>query len=315
MNVNLQEQVNSLMQKVQQLTIQLNRSCDSKIEVYQDVYVDITQPGDVSLDIFKSLPEFYGDRNDYATWRSMANTAMHVFGNHQEGIRYYEALMILRNKITGTASSALYNYNTAFNFEAIIDGLDFVYADKRPMYILEQELLVLQQNELTLNQFYDEVNKKLNCIVNKINMSHKELLIANALIEGANFKALRTFITGINDKKGELLYTSNPTSLAEAYAKLQTIINDQQRMQFATQFNKKEEEFITNAQFTSRESQNKYCNQSDNSGELLDVEEYSYQEISSIEDDSKYQKTIVEDEHFYDISSDDDERSSIFLGD
>lgn len=152
-------------------------------------------------------------------------------------MKYFEALMIIRNKIKGAASNLLNNYNTAFNFDAIIDRLDFNYADKRPLYILEQEMMVLQQNKLNVDEFYDKVNEKLNSIINKINMTYKERVTANAFIESVNSKALRTFITGLNNKKGELLYAANPSSLPEAYARLQTIMNDQHRINFVYRFN------------------------------------------------------------------------------
>lgn len=297
MFTDLQEQLNTLMQNVQQLSIRMNQQRENKIEEYQDVNVPVNQPNDVSLNIFKSLPEFNGERNGYATWRSMTNIAMQVLANHRESMRYYEALTIIRNKITGTASNILNNYNTPFDFEAIIHRLDFSYADKRPIYISEQELSILQQNELSLDQFYDEVNKKLNCIVNKINMFYKELTIANALIKDANTKAVRTFITGLNDKNGELLYASNPNSLAEAYARFQTIINDQERMKFATQYNQNGDETISNSLFEYNR-----INQSNNPD-------------TQIEDESKYQRTIMADDNLDIPSDEDDERSSIFLGD
>lgn len=170
----------------------------------------------------------------------MTSTAIRLLENHKSSMRFFEALMIIRNKIKGSASNILNNYNTPFNFDAIIDRLDFSYADKRPMYILEQELMILQQNKLNIDEFYDKVNEKLNSIVNKINMTYKQECTANAMIEAVNLKAIRTFITGLNNRKGEILYASNPTSLPEAYARLQVIINDQQRINFANRYNSRE---------------------------------------------------------------------------
>lgn len=72
-------------------------------------------------------------------------------------------------------------------------------------------------------------------------MTHKDKNTANAFIEDANTKALRTFITGLNHRKGELLYAANPKTLPEAYARLQMIINDQQRIHIANTFNGKNE--------------------------------------------------------------------------
>lgn len=242
MTEQLKNKVTELENKVAELAIELKKKNEPKIEEYKDVNVTIIEAKDVSLHIFKTLPEFTGERNQYATWRTMTKTAIKLLDNHKETMRYFEALMIIRNKITGTASTILNNYNTAFNFEAIIDRLDFTYADKRPIYILEQELQVLQQNKLSLDEFYDKVNEKLNCIVNKINMTYKEKHTAMAFIEGANEKALRTFITGLNNRRGEILYASNPSSLPEAYARLQTIMNDQARITFANRFNQRDNE-------------------------------------------------------------------------
>lgn len=257
-NLTMEQQINQLTQKVEELTIQLNAIHNPvKIEEYQDVTFTVTSIDEISLHTFKTLPEFNGQRDQYATWRTMVSTAMKLLENHKTTIKYFEALMIIRNKVAGTASNILNNYNTAFNFEAIIDRLDFTYADKRPMYILEHELSILQQGRLSIDEFYDKVNEKLNTIINKINMTHKEKVTTQAFITNANEKALRTFITGLSNKRGELLYASNPQSLPEAYARLQTIMNDQERINFANRYHYKERErFQTpNPQFKFKESQ------------------------------------------------------------
>jgi len=59
--------------------------------------------------------------------------------------RFYSALSILKNKITGMANDALTHNGTVFNFDAIMARLDFVFSDKRPIHIIEQELSVLRQ--------------------------------------------------------------------------------------------------------------------------------------------------------------------------
>lgn len=143
----------------------------------------------------------------------------------------------MRNKIIDSASEVLTNYNTVFNFDAIIARLDFTYADKRPMHIIEQELIVLQQRQLSINDFYDEVNKKLNALINKINMTHKEKEAVRAMTQDANEKALRTFITGLRGNLAHVLYAANPTTMPEAYARVQTILNDRERIRFANQHN------------------------------------------------------------------------------
>lgn len=213
----------------------------TEAEEYADVSISINGPNDVSIEIFKSLPVFNGDRDKYATWRSSVTTAIGFLDDHQNSSRYVEALLIIRNKVIGPAAKILNNYNTAFNFNAIIDRLDFSFKDRRPLYILEHELVVLQQKGLTVDEFFDLVNEKLNDIVNKINMTYKEKSTAKAFIQAATDKALRTFVTGLNGRKGELLYAAHPTSLQEAYARLQTIASDQERVNFARQYNYKGE--------------------------------------------------------------------------
>lgn len=208
-----------------------------RVQQYTEVSVNVTDVKEISLDMFKTLPEFNGDRNRYSAWRGSAINVMKIFIRFENTPKYFEALNILRNKIVGTASDVLTNYNTVFNFEAIINRLDFTYADKRPVYIIEQELIVLQQRHLSIEDFYDEVNKKLNALLNKINMTHKERAAATAMIQDASEKALRTFITGLKGNFGQMLYASNPATLPDAYAKLQTIINDQERIKFANQYN------------------------------------------------------------------------------
>lgn len=254
----MEQQITDLAAKIQELTLQLNSIQPAvKVEEYQDVNVAVASINDISLHIYRTLPEFNGQREEYATWRTLVSTTMKLLENHHTTLRYFEAFMIIRNKITGPASNVLNNYNTAFNFEAIIDRLDFTYADKRPLHILEHELLILQQAKLSVDEFYDNVNEKLNAIINKINMTHKEKATSRAFIDTANEKALRTFITGLNHKRGELLYASNPKSLPEAYARLQTISNDQERIYYASRHHYEERERIhtPNPHFKYREFQ------------------------------------------------------------
>lgn len=234
----LSEQIKALQTQVAVLQTQIvTLDKTTKIEEYEEIKVTIIDAKDISLEMFKTLPEFNGDRTKYTSWRNSAINVMKIFDGHKDKPRYFEALNIVRNKIVGAASEALTNYNTVFNFDAIIARLDFTYADKRPTYIIEQEMIVLQQKNLTFEEFYDEVNKKLNALINKINMTYKQKGVAEAMIKDASEKALRTFVTGLMGNLGPILYASHPASLPDAYAKLQTIINDRERIKFANQYN------------------------------------------------------------------------------
>lgn len=252
------EQIAALQAQIQALTLQVNANNNNAnaVEEYAEIQPLVVNIQNVSLDMFKTLPEFNGDRNKYCAWRTSAKNVIKIFGNRTNEPKYFEALNIIRNKITGVASDTLTNYNTVFNFDAIIARLDFTYADKRPIYIIEQEMIVLQQKHATIEEFYDEVNKKLNTLINKINMTHRDVNVAKAMIGEASNKALRTFITGLRGNLGQILYASNPATLPDAYAKIQTIVNDQERIKFANQFNNattRNESTFTNPNFMMKQ--------------------------------------------------------------
>lgn len=87
-------------------------------------------------------------------------------------------------------------------------------------------------------------------------MTYKQKNTANAFIEDANTKALRTFITGLSHRKGELLYAANPKTLPEAYARLQMFINDQERINFANIYNFKMKEKESEQKYFQMKRQN-----------------------------------------------------------
>lgn len=234
----LSQQVLALQAELTRLTTRVTALDEiPAIVEYEEVQIANANVADITLDMFKTLPEFGGDRNKYVSWRTSASNAMKIFGTVTNSSKYFQALNIVRNKIVGAASEALTNYNTVLNFNAIIARLDFTYADKRPIYIIEQEMNILQQKSLSIEEFYDEVNKKLNILISKITMTYTERGIANAMIREASSKALRTFITGLSGGLGRILYATNPETMPEAYAKIQTIVNDQERIRFANKYN------------------------------------------------------------------------------
>jgi len=59
------------------------------------------------------------------SWRESAGIAMGQYARGSE--RFFSALSILRNKITGTANDALTHNGTVLNFDAIMARLDFVF--------------------------------------------------------------------------------------------------------------------------------------------------------------------------------------------
>jgi len=106
--------------------------------------------------------------------------AYRVFRPHYGTARHYQAVIIIRNKVTGSADDEL------ASFDEIISRLDFAYSDKRPTHVIEQELATLRQNGALLLKYYDEVGKKLTLLTNKVNMSYEPAL-AKAKVKAKNF--------------------------------------------------------------------------------------------------------------------------------
>jgi len=45
--------------------------------------------------------------------------------------------------------------------------LDFVFSDKRPIYIIKQKLNVLSERKLSTSDYYTTVNRKWTLLINK----------------------------------------------------------------------------------------------------------------------------------------------------
>jgi len=149
------KQLQEISARIEKITVNT-----PEVETYKDAEiipgVRCTEP----LDIVKSLPDFDGKRETYVSWRKAAHVAFKAFENYEGSSTYYQALGIMRNKIKNSANTVLASFNTPLNFKAMINGLDFTYADKRPVYLIEQELSTLRQGDMTMTEFYDEVEKK-----------------------------------------------------------------------------------------------------------------------------------------------------------
>lgn len=228
----------SLHSELEQVRRQLqNLGSSNNVIEYSVESIDSTIQCEENLDVIKSLPEFKGKITNYVSWREAANNSMSLYIRGSK--KYFAALTILRNKITQDANDILTNHGTVLNFDAILSRLDFAYADKRPCHIIEQEMSVLRQGSRTLVEFYNEVNKKLTLLINKIIMTHGT---GSAITKELNKKnreaALRTFITGLNHPLDQILFTLAPKDLPNALAKAQELYSNQMRAQFALQFSK-----------------------------------------------------------------------------
>lgn len=219
----LQEQIRSLTQQFEQL--------NPRVETFEPVTISRLHRGN-SLDLVKSLPEFKGESQAYPAWRDAAHFAMEYYPEGTEN--YYIAMGIFRNKVTGAANAKLSSFNTILNFKAIISRLDQVYADKRSLQSLENELSILRQGTDTIIDFYDKVDQHLTLIINKNKMSYSNNAeVVGVLNERARENALRVFISGLRHPLSDILFSARPSDLPTALATAQELEADQRRQEFA----------------------------------------------------------------------------------
>lgn len=206
----------------------------SAVEAYKEIEIVPNKTCEETLDIIKSVPEFKGDPTRYVSWRQAATTAHKLFEPYVGSSKYYQAVAILRNKVVGNADAALSTYNTVLNFKAIIARLDFTYMDKKSIFTLEQELSTLRQGQKTIIQFYDEVERKLTAIVNKIIMSNEgDANLIQSLNQKYREQALRVFVSGVRKPLCDTLFSCKPADLPSALALAQELEANQNRYHFA----------------------------------------------------------------------------------
>lgn len=243
-NTDLSQKLNQL--ETSQVTFQAQHPPTGNVMIteYTDVVPVYTTGADIQLDAFKVIHDFNGDRKVYRSWRTQVSKMMKQIMNFKTHPKYAAALSIIRAKITGAASDILINNNTAHDIDAIIDRLDFSYADQRPLYVIEAEMTTIRQHSRTLQEFYDAINQALNMVLTKIAMTYKETGEQNSLIAETQSKAVRTFITGLNSPLiRTTLYGNMPNSLSRAFAIAQTIQYDNQHLHL--EFKKHEQQKST----------------------------------------------------------------------
>lgn len=204
-----------------------------QIEVLRPVtIVEGVQSTHTDLNLVKSLPEFRGKISEYPAWREAARFAISYYTEGSEP--YYIAMGILRNKITSAANENLSAFNTPLNFKAIITKLDQLYADKRPLHILENQLNTLRQGKMSISEYYDAVDRQLTLILNKnimTNSSNEQL--THAFNVKARENALRVFISGLKRPLCDTLFSANPPDLPSALAAVQELQHNHERYEFA----------------------------------------------------------------------------------
>lgn len=225
-----------LSEQINRLTLAIDQLKPLSVEQYDPVSINPLVPENTSsLDLIKSLPEFSGDSVSYPAWRSAAEFAINYYPEGSE--KYYIAMGIFRNKIIGSANATLASFNTVLNFKAILTRLDQEYADKRPLYVLENELSILRQDNLSIAEYYNRVDKKLCLIINKQIMSYggnREIIAI--LNERARENALRVFISGLRRPMCDILFSARPKDLPTALAAAQELCINHRRYDFAEAF-------------------------------------------------------------------------------
>lgn len=230
-NTDLTQKLNQL--ETAQATFQAQQPPAANVAIteYTDIIPAYNTGADIQLDAFKVIHDFNGDRKVYRSWRTQVSKMMKQIVNFKTHPKYAAALSIIRAKITGAASDILINNNTAHDIDAIIDRLDFSYADQRPLYVIEAEMTTIRQHQKTMQEFYDAINQALNMVLTKIAMTYKEAAEQKSLIAETQRKAIRTFITGLNSPLiRTTLYGNMPNSLSKAFAIAQTIQYDNQHL-------------------------------------------------------------------------------------
>lgn len=231
---------------IDELTVRLRQlETPRAVEVYQPVGIEAGKTCDESLDLVKSLPEFKGEQVRYISWRQAAFAAYKLFEGFEGSSKHYQAVAIIRNKVVGSADQVLSSFNTVLNFKAIMSRLDFTYADKRPVYLIEQEMSTLRQGRLSIIEFYDEVEKKLTLIINKTIMVHQgNTSLIDSLSQKYRQDALRIFISGLRKPMCDILFSSQPTDMPGALALAQELESNQARYVFASSFSNRNERSI-----------------------------------------------------------------------
>lgn len=199
---------------------------------YKDIVTSILSGDQIQLESYRTIPEFSGNKLQYRSWREQVVRRMTMIEAFKTHPKYEAALGIIRAKVTGVASDILINNKTAYNINAIVDRLDFSYADQRPLYVVEAEMTSIKQSNKTLQEFYDKINQALNLVITKIVMTYKNENEQKSLIEESQQKAVRTFIMGLsNSMTRSTIYGASPRTLTKAFAIAQTIFYDNEFLQ------------------------------------------------------------------------------------
>jgi len=109
------------------------------------------------------------------------------------------------------------------------------------MHVIEQEMGTLRQENLSLLQYYDEVEMKLTLLTNKATMSYKASA-AQVLSEKFRDDALPVFISELKRSLTDVLFSAKPKDMPSALALAQKVESNHERYIFASSFARSQEE-------------------------------------------------------------------------
>lgn len=224
--------------KIQDLTDRLERASSisaPQVISYEPVTIDRSVKCEDTLDVVKSLVDFSGDHDNYVSWRQAAHVAYEQFEPFAGSVKHYQAVSIIRNKVKGNADGILTSFSTPLNFHAIISRLDAWYADKTPLYVLEGQLSVLRQGNLSVPQYYEAVERILNQLTNKVIMTYEKNL-AKGMVEKYRGDALRVFISGLKKSLSDTVFSARPKDMPSALALAEELEGNRERYNFASSF-------------------------------------------------------------------------------
>lgn len=124
----------------------------------------------------------------------------------------------VRRKIRGEAADVLNSNNVQHEWTDVKKTLILYYRDKRDLKTLDFELTSIKKsgNE-SLGSYYSRVNELLASIIAQIQTEEKFFLHIDSHIDFFREKAIDAFIRGLEKPLCQLLKTSNPKTLNQAY--------------------------------------------------------------------------------------------------
>lgn len=207
----LQAKLDNLEQKNQQSTSQpIILQCPKTEQDLKDI--------DKLPDAVKELQIFNGNPTEYISWVHNVENILTDYEIVKHKPIYRAILQNIRQKIRGSANGALISHNIFdSSWEEIKSCLSLHYADKRDVRTLVHQLSNLTQKNLTIDEYYANINHQLSLIINKIKTETYGADTIQALSETYRNSALDVFIRGLNGDLSRMLMIQRPQTLPEAY--------------------------------------------------------------------------------------------------